>query len=447
MLKADYLIWVGQKYYPSMGRFIDEAKSRGCCRKIPQLPHIAITGQTRIFLAHKDRLQGRENGRIFGYYVLGGIETIRGPEKSLRLPLHNLKNVKTPQGVVIKKEYWGDLPSEISTSGEEIGPLLKRCPECKEGEVKVKKCDDGKMITTHRCKDGYWERTREKCEESLDCPCEEGKIKLQLCDTGSVISHVCVNGEWQETGAECPKPYTAGQTMFETERECGFRLKSGSVYFVDALTSTINERFKQALEKEELAERYSRASSESDKQDLVARGRKLFAGTVDEVNKEYATRTKIPAELAGKAHLHGELVLFDKKPLYKKYPVAAFKGITRIDGDRLIKQISNGASEVQLVYPDTSWQWRLSQATKSSPAYVDRFLKALIEITKEELNSNMELKIPGLGKFYVIDTKQRYVWNFAKDEKILIPAKKHVRFRPFKNLKDFQALGCDKADE
>lgn len=455
MKSTDYLIWIGKSYSRvlcgskkttcaipfkkgSSHCYIHEAEWRGCCRKVPQIPLLAITGRTRIFLSHKDTLQKREQGRIFGYYVLKGIEIIKGVGQPLSMPLRNFRKIKTPQGTVMEAQCWDGSKIKTSKIIDERSPLLEPYPECEEGAIKEKRCGDGTVITTHRCVDGYWVKTNEKCDDNGDEEeCEDGKFKFQICDEGVLASHICIDGKWEETGAECPKPNTPEQTMFEPERSCSLRLKPGSVYLLDALASDITTHFRESLKKENLKENYLKAKSESEKEALIKRGRKLFIDVVEDVKRKRNIHTRIPEKLTNKAELRGEFVFFNKKTVFEKYPSASFRGILRIDGDKIIEQVSEGKSKIEIYYPDAKWQSNLSQITKSNKAFVKRFLKNLVKIAKEELRTKEEFIIPGFGRFYIIETKERIGRNPSTGEKIIIPKKKRVRFKPFKNLKNF----------
>jgi DNA-binding protein HU-beta len=455
----DYLIWIGQSYskvlcglkkstcaIPFRKRpphcYIHEAEWRGCCRKVPGIPLLAITGRTRIFLAHKDGLKQSEQGRIFGYYVLDGIETIKGISTPLDMPLQNRRTAKGSKGEITKAQCWDDSIIESSRMIDKRCPPLESCPKCKEGKTKTVKCPDGSYITTHKCVDGRWVRTQEKCADNDDegeddeKECEDGKRKFLICDDGVVVSHICINGIWKATGAKCPEPIPPEQTMFETERSCSLRLKPGSVYLVDALASDISKQLKKNIEKENLIASYIKAKKVAEMESLLERGRKIFIDTVDEVKKQRKTKTKIPDVLKNKVELRGEFVYFKNKVVFEKYPSASFRGILRIDGDRIIKQVSEGKTFIEIDYCDEEWQSTLSQTMRSSKTYVDRFLKALIKIAKQELRTNGEFIIPGFGRFYVIETKERPGRNPATGETITIPKKKRVKFKPYKNLRD-----------
>ena len=353
----------------------------------------------------------------------------------------NILKIIKKKIMTVGRIYWKirqrRLKIKTSTIIDERSPLIKPSPECEDGAIKEKKCDDGKVITTHECVNGYWEKTNVKCDDNGDeDECEEGDLIFQPCDIGVVVSHICVDGKWEETGAECPERNPPEQTMFEPERACSLRLKPGSVYFVDALASDITVHFRDNLKKENLNEGYLKAKTESEKEALIKRGRKLFIDTVADVKMKRNIFTKIPKELTNKAELRGEFVFFNNKTVFERYPSASFRAILRINGDNVIQQVSEGKTKIDICY-DNNWISRLSKITKSNKSYVERFLKCLTIIAKEELKSNEKFTIPGFGKFYAFETKERIGRNPATGEEITIPKKKRVKFKPYKNLKNF----------
>jgi nucleoid DNA-binding protein len=70
---SDCLLWIGHRY--TVSTFIEEARERGCCRKVPQWPAWLKPGKSRIFLAHQDGLAA-PHGAVFGYFVLGGVDEV-----------------------------------------------------------------------------------------------------------------------------------------------------------------------------------------------------------------------------------------------------------------------------------------------------------------------------------------------------------------------------------
>lgn len=455
MRNTDYLIWVGKSYSRvncskkntcaiplskgSSHCYIHEAEWRGCCRKVPQIPPLAIIGRTRIFLAHRDRLKKKEQGRIIGYYILKGIEVIKGVDQPLRMPMQNFKKINTPEGTAIEAKCWDGTKIYTTRLIDESSPLLKPSSECEKGSIKEKRCSDGHIITTHECVDEHWVKTNERCDDSGDDDeCENGEFKFQICDDTVVISHICADGKWEETDTECPEKNPPEQTMFEPERACSLRLNPGSIYFVDALAKDITALFRDNLKKERIRESYLEAISGSEKEALIKRGRKLFVDTVTEVKMKRNTYTTIPKELEDLAELRGEFVFFTKKTVFEKFPSASFKGLLRVDGDMIIEQVSNGLSRIEIGYPADDCISLLAKSTRSSKAFVKRFLKELINTAKKELKLNNEFKIPGFGRFYVIQTKKRNGRNPVTGENIVIPEKRRIKFKPYKKLKTFR---------
>ncbi len=76
----DLVMWVGTKFYPTIDSYVVEAMNLGCSKRVPKLPEGVIPGITRVFLAHDEGKTGQ--GRIFGFFVLSGVEVILDdPEK------------------------------------------------------------------------------------------------------------------------------------------------------------------------------------------------------------------------------------------------------------------------------------------------------------------------------------------------------------------------------
>lgn len=453
MSSHDCLIWIGESYSKVICKskkscaipfkkkdphcYVHEAEWRGCCRKVPQIPPWIIPGKSRIFLAHKDNLKSRKLGRLFGYYILKNIEIIKPANRPMPLPVQNIKEVIIRGKKTIKGDCWDGTsivdPNLIDIRCRDLEPEA----ECKEGEIKEKECPDGTMITTHKCVDGKWVKTGKKCQDDgPDGECEDGDTIIEFCDYGFVVTHYCENGEWKESNADCPDPIPDDQTMFETERSCSLRLVPWSIYFVDALANDISLSFKEELAKANLVEEFFESISNYDREEIILRGRKLFAKNIKALKLKRDTYTKLPSMLEGKAEIRGELVLFNQKPIFEKYPTAAFQGIFRIDGDEIIRQISEGQSRINVFYTDDSLPSKLAQELKINKSFANRIIKTLLKIAANELKSKDIFVIPNFGKFYTIQTKARKGINPRTGEEMYIPSKKRLRFKPFKKLSD-----------
>jgi DNA-binding protein HU-beta len=71
-----------------------------------------------------------------------------------------------------------------------------------------------------------------------------------------------------------------------------------------------------------------------------------------------------------------------------------------------------------------------------SKANVNRFYDGLVTLAKKQLEKDGEFVLPGLGVLVVRRTKARDARNPRTGEKIRVPAKKVVRFRAYKELKE-----------
>jgi DNA-binding protein HU-beta len=71
-----------------------------------------------------------------------------------------------------------------------------------------------------------------------------------------------------------------------------------------------------------------------------------------------------------------------------------------------------------------------------SKANVERFYDGLAKLLSKELARNGEAPLPGLGVLRVVRLKARTARNPRTGEAVSVPAKKTVRFRPYKELRD-----------
>jgi DNA-binding protein HU-beta len=78
----------------------------------------------------------------------------------------------------------------------------------------------------------------------------------------------------------------------------------------------------------------------------------------------------------------------------------------------------------------------LSEASGITKAQAKTALTSLADIAVKETKKNGEFVIPGVGKLVRRETKARMGRNPATGEAIKIPAKKAVKFRVSKTLKD-----------
>ena len=78
----DIIMWVGSEFYPTIDSYVKEAFNLGCAKRIPQLPAEILPGKSRCFLAHDEGKKGQ--GRIFGFFVISGVEVILDDEEKIK---------------------------------------------------------------------------------------------------------------------------------------------------------------------------------------------------------------------------------------------------------------------------------------------------------------------------------------------------------------------------
>jgi len=77
----DIIMFVGRKYYHTADDFIKEAFNLGCAKRVSMLPTEVVPGRSRCFLAHDEGKKGQ--GRIFGFFVISGINVILDDEEKI----------------------------------------------------------------------------------------------------------------------------------------------------------------------------------------------------------------------------------------------------------------------------------------------------------------------------------------------------------------------------
>jgi len=78
---ADYLMWVGSIYYPTVDDYIGESQRLGVCKRIGKLPTDLVPGHSRVFLAHDDGIVGE--GFVFGYFIPNQIQYLTTEEERI----------------------------------------------------------------------------------------------------------------------------------------------------------------------------------------------------------------------------------------------------------------------------------------------------------------------------------------------------------------------------
>jgi len=215
--------------------FVHEAERRGISRKVAAAPKWVIPGLTRVFVAYRGDQKRGDRGRIFGYFVLGRVETLRvsqpmpvpfvetkarglasrenglcrvevvDSESGSRVPSASLafERVGTPEAVAclsdadsqgccsielgageyrVRCEAEGYRPGILDRLKVEPGrarvrdfniePEDQRPHEKPEPSQKTKECADGSTIVTHEWVDGRWRGTGERCPDDPSEPDE-----------------------------------------------------------------------------------------------------------------------------------------------------------------------------------------------------------------------------------------------------------------------------------
>lgn len=455
----DVMIWIGQSYWkilcnsekscaiPARRKthcYVHEAEWQGCCRKVPTLPKWIVPGQSKVFLAHQDNLKSKTKARIFGYFVLERTEVLTALLRKVPLPLQDPTEVEGRDGRKLIGKCWDGsrIVSHRYVKGKWV-PTGDRGPEppvatpCKDGEKLKHECWDKSFIVTHKCVNGEWVETNNKCPDPPFGGCKDGAKLTQRCPDGSIIvTHICVDGEWVSTHQRCPKRIPVHNTMFGLPRSCSLRLKPGGNYLVDARAAEVTDRFDEELQRSHIMQEYSDAQNDRDRARCIRKGHALFKRIVDEIAAKRRHKTRIPPKLRRKAKLRGELVLFNNPPIIERYPKAAFRSALRINGDSLIKQISDGVHIATIDYCDWSLTGQLATRLKTNKAIAKRFLKALSQIMESELEERGSVKLHDMCRFSVVGRKERKGRNPQTGETITIPARKVVKCSNFKRLSE-----------
>ena len=334
MSNHDCLIWVGNSYF-SVEQYLTEAEERGCCRKIPFWPSWMKKGQTRVFLAHHDRFTCPDKGVIFGYFVLDGIGVIFRQidyEKYNGLLAQLVEHIPR-----INEKPRADLFRDyLKTCGgvKYAEPLLQFWQELTPYDPLPFKL--GKIATN---------KEDELLDDIIDflveffLACEGSNVNKG--STGYGIST-------DQTHLEPPRNCLGGQRIGPDRSKTGHP----TFYAVDSIARKIDEIFCEKI-KDLIKECIKRGK---DRKHCLSEQRKKAKSIHKEGHKkgipefeaaslaaaESKITPRLPDRLNNCAHMRGEVVVFnDPYPVFKKTPRAAFKGVTQLDGDELLDQITS----------------------------------------------------------------------------------------------------------
>ena len=436
----DALLWVGNapKKTETVDEFLKEAQLRGCCRMLPFVPGWAKFGKTKVFLAHRDKHKVPSRGSLFGYFVLHRVEIITRNEVAQSLSGIQDSKIPWPRNVkhyVTRIKKWkekGYPRQEIERRLEEM--LQKSYPiDLASG----------------------------KTSEELEPTVLEDIMKLIDRSTKKLIERLIrkLIEKWlRRDNGGCFPPDDSRKG--EGHRLCSIRKRPGSVYAVDALCAPVHDTYRQLLRQylsaeskksgkneQEILRTIQRENQESwqgwlkykrnhkwNVQDLLERYKGPFYEAV-KTHFRPDRRPKYPIDprLRSKASNYGELIVFKKPfPILERAPQAAFRGICRIDGDKLIDQIAKHVGKKALVPtiyfckakepPSRPLQkivtkeelaiW-LAQELHVSKACATHFLDKVSLKAREQLQHFQKFKLPGIGTIRLQGKKARKKIKFS----------------------------------
>jgi hypothetical protein len=453
--------------------FVHEAEFRGCCRKVPKAPDWLLLGESRVFLIHRDGQEDRARGCIFGYFVLKRFElivddttymtvtredqmpwmeaTYREIEQAVLDEIEEEEIIReSPEEYTEKltelareqfdKQWSRDFQRRIN-KGAGVNPrrrpsysptahtspepemdsdtydLLEELIEELVEELLEELLESDVIPQRHAMPDsellrGYKEKLKKRAQEQLarrrakDFQRQEGsdihdllrrqieELTARLLESDETLQkHRAQDSD--RTNAFIPLRVA----VRETHRSCSKRLKPGAMYLVDALAAEITDAFIKRL-----------AGGMSA---TIREGEDLFDKTVRDVRKAHkkGTLTKIYPGLEGYTVLHGELALFSEPyPVFERRPQAAFRGLLRVNGDRLLEEIrksyeSTGARAIPKIpyWCKEVGPWtpaRLAEKFGFTKTYASALLQLYGDVLKD-LGPEKSLDLPFIGRFTI----------------------------------------------
>ncbi|MEW6030084.1 MAG: hypothetical protein ACOYZ8_15965 [Chloroflexota bacterium] len=293
---TDLVTWVGSETYPTVDDYIEEANSRGCCRRMPDLPEWVQPGATRVFLAHQgDQRPNSSRGVLFGYYLLGRIQVIGSDPFKDRIPSnwHPVwrRGVSHPSEPTIRRQFRRWLVTE-------------------------------RYITLRRRKKG----------DVIDELLEElwGALLKELA---------------KEAVEKLFEYFDPANLPYEPGRGCGGRTEGG-IYLLDQKASDWSDWLVDFV-----AELFS--AEEEEKKTKVARKKVIYHTHFTEsdhpipsaryrLHQGFSSNGKVCEECAPEELSQQEpsLILFKSPyPIYNRPPRALFRGYDRVDGDALLMKV------------------------------------------------------------------------------------------------------------
>lgn len=367
---CDAILWIGQSYSEilcdqNLGLiseycyikgmrkhrcYVHEAEMRGCCRKIPQRPVWLVPGKSRMFLMYRDE-SSRERGLLFGYFVLRRFEHIVNKDYGKLFASREsipwveevcqeiistvLEKIETARIVEIRGCHRGFIESTLRKEFEKHwkkglrGHLIRRkgydvtirprptkkpqWPSSDDELLDEELTDFLEDLLEDAIQEWVDERIKELSSKGFDpekYPWPEADDDHENASNGDVL-------------------VLRNEANYEEPRYCSKRLKVGSIYAVDALTAAITDAFVQELS--------------GKRPTTIKAGEDLFRETLKRVRQQYqdGTLTKLDARIQDHAEIRGELVVFKRPyPVFERKPRAAFRGLLRVDGDKLLEEVA-----------------------------------------------------------------------------------------------------------
>ncbi len=423
----DAMLWVGNAshQWKTVDEFVKEAQLRGCCRKLPFVPGWMKAGETKVFLAHRDKHGTPNRGSIFGYFVLNRIEIITKDQIA--------------QSLFEKKKCGSLWPRDVDHYFESIKGWEDK--GLTPGEIKGRLEDElqkSHLPDIAQGKTSKKPRPNKKNQNYIDLVEEILKDLIE---------------EWLNN---FPPTYS---TSCEGHRGCSLRKNVGSVYAVDALCVAVHDNYqlnlkglldgKSKREQRQLLRQYKKENNDTwsewrrrnrhrhtwKVEELLQCYKGPFREAVEELFSSWKPKNYLDPRLNGKANIHGELIVFKKPyPILERCPQAAYRGIWRIDGDRLIGQIAKHKEKKVLMprihscmekeHPETKEEiatW-LAGELNVNKACGHLFLDKMAKEAYDQLVLYQKFKIPGIGTIRIQGKR----------------APKKINFFPIKALSDLQ---------
>jgi hypothetical protein len=284
----DLLTWIGERSYPTVESFIQEAQLLGCSRRLPGLIPWAVPHKTRVFLVHRDNNPDESYGSLFGFFVLHSVHIVYDDVTC---------------GRRVKRAY------------PQLRPGTKSPRTLEEFEEYIVK----RKITFVRRQD-----VTEDVDEIVKELAKEW-IKKAIKELGESQLNNGIRRIPQSIEPDIP------------ERLCGSDEWSGrhpGAYIVDALSDWVLDKILDRLLDDPLPDKYfwedpvKRTRRKHQRAEMgSSRSGRVSIG---EVYRQYGTPSQKIARIT---------VFEEPYPLYFHPPKASFRGFQRIDGDSLLLKI------------------------------------------------------------------------------------------------------------